>query len=306
MRVAFNCALLGATSVLLAGCVAGQEIGTKIGSWQPQGISTAPVKGEPLPNFVIGESFHFDDGRSETVVGVDGEVLTWRASGGVSRTTFRNPLLPYLQWWGGQYAGRLQQTDLKPTTLWPPSPGQYTRFYLVMTEAQLGKAEQRYTQDWECKVDGAGKTTVPAGTFDTQKVVCYRTYSGYLRQTRTFHYAPALGYYVARHDESVSNGTSGRKLTAHEFDTSVLPDAERKALVAQVQATLGKSPDGKPVAWQDSKKQINVQILPLSTDNKGPGGAKCRSYNGVFNLGGKTLVNHRRACLGKNGQWVQA
>ncbi|TAN47162.1 MAG: hypothetical protein EPN26_14275 [Rhodospirillales bacterium] len=303
MKAAFNRAVLLAGAAMLASCVTVPEVGGLKGPGTGPG---AAAPSEPLPHFVIGESFHFDDGRSETVVGVDGDLVTWRTSNGVTRTAYKNAMLPYLEWWDSSSSGKIQQTDLKPTTLWPPVPGLHTRFYLVMTEILPGKAEQRYTQDWECKVEGTGKTTVPAGTFDTRKVACYRTYYGYLRQTRIFNFAPALGYYVSRHDESVSSGTSARKLTAHEYDTKALSDAERNALVAQVQNALSKSPDGKPVTWQDSKKQIAVQIVPVSTDNSGPKGAKCRVYDGVFNVGGKTLTNRRKACQGKKGEWLQS
>lgn len=289
---------VGASTALLAGCVT-----LPPGQGGMQGQSAA--MGEPLPEFVIGEKFIFDDKRSETVIAIDGDVVTWQTSNGVTRSSYKNPMLPYLRWWGDGNVGRIEG-NVTPTTLWPIRQGLHVRYWTYVFESQPGRSEQRYTQDWECSVEAKAKTTVPAGTFDTRKVTCYRTYSGYLRQTRTFHYAPSLGYYVSRHDESISNGTSDRKLVAHEFDTSVLPDTDKKALVAQVQSALSRGETGKTASWQDSSKRVSVRIIPSEIEKQGPEGKTCRSYDGVFTVSGKTITNHRRACLGKNGVWLTA
>ena len=59
-----------------------------------------------------------------------------------------------------------------------------------------------FKRSWRCVVERTERLTVPAGTFDTYQISCFRYRPGTTawRQTRIYHYAPKIGHFVSRED----------------------------------------------------------------------------------------------------------
>ena len=185
-----------------------------------------------LPRYKVGDSFTYDDGRTETVIAVNGDTITWRNDKGVVRTGYRNFLIPYLAW---QNSTRRMhaKTDAAPDILWPLVVGNDDSFHVKRTvERNDGTSKNEYLQNWRCVVEGTQVVTVPAGTFDTYKISCFRTVSMdfYWRQTLTYYFAPEVGHYVLRKNVSKSRASRRRALVSHGIKTAALSDRDRTAV----------------------------------------------------------------------------
>jgi hypothetical protein len=64
-------------------------------SQQVAGPSLPPA---PLPNFAVGNTYSFDDGRIERVAGISVGLVRWRGTDGFVFTTTNNVVLPRVAW----------------------------------------------------------------------------------------------------------------------------------------------------------------------------------------------------------------
>ncbi len=186
----YACISVLLAAVLLAGCVVSRDFA--------QGPALDPA---PLPAYRPGDTFQFDNGRTETVESVDaakGEV-TWRNGDVVSRR-LASFVVPRLEWRSAAGGGRFVSTDAS-NALWPLGPESRQRFSgeLLRDDGEVGLGH-RERLDVECWVAATQTVTVPAGTFDTFRVTCLRRSTGSVRRSRkyTWFYAPEVGHYVAR------------------------------------------------------------------------------------------------------------
>ena len=168
----------------------------------PAGLSAAPVAVTlppgRLPVLESGATFVFRkrDGAEVTsrVVAVEGDDVTWQADNGWTWTgkAFFWPV----ERWQSDGAGGSQEISGDPAALFPLMVGERVayRYQGRSQDEQAGWSGQG-----RCEVAAAEQITVPAGTFDTYKVVCEQgeDLSDPYR-VRTWWYAPAIGHYVAQ------------------------------------------------------------------------------------------------------------
>jgi len=288
--------------LLLQGCAASSLMP---GSQPELAFSSGPaLPVAAMPEFSVGESFTYDDGSTETVIAVRGDKVTWRSGGGIVRARSKSFFLPVLSW---QNRVRRSQTVLTNDgkDMWPLHVGASVRLdERQVAEDNDGSNSREYKRSWECKVKGTEKVTVPAGSFNTYRIECYRyTFdSSYWRQTRVYNYAPDIGYYVVRDDTYVSRPSQRRELVSAGFDSQALPRAEQTSLIQFMNRTMNTSLDGKTLSWKSPGRDLQVQIKVLNTFAAKNGGA-CRNYLSRYLFSGKARTNQRTVCRRQDGSW---
>lgn len=146
------------------------------------------AEGTRLP--VSGDSFTFDnpDMSLKVVTVADGKVA-WESSNGETQISMANPVMPALEW-NSPTRGRGKRliTDIKGS-LFPLAKGNTLTF---KTTVNTDKPPYAWEFDWKCRTEGEEQTTVPAGSFDTWRIVCGRNGKDEL----VFFYAPSIGHYA--------------------------------------------------------------------------------------------------------------
>jgi hypothetical protein len=161
----------------------------------PAAATLAPARS---PVLQTGATFVFRqrDGEETTsrVVAVDGGDETWQSDNGWTWTgkEFFWPI----ESWQSEGGGGSQEISGDPAALFPLMVGEQVA-YRYQGGSQAVQAG--FSGQGRCEVAAAEQITVPAGTFDTYKVVCVQgeDLSAPYR-TRTWWYAPAIGHYVAQ------------------------------------------------------------------------------------------------------------
>ena len=192
------------------------------------GPKLAPAQ---LPRYAVGRSFTFDDGRRETVLKAKGERLTWRKNRFSTAVAYRNFLIPPLSWETRTRKSRSRITT-QPRMLWPLRVGNDQRFEITQViEAKGGarfkggKPRTEIKRSWRCVVERTERLAVPAGTFDTYRISCFRYRPGTTtwRQTRIYHYAPKIGHFVSREDVYAARPGRRIQLTKAGFISKAVP-----------------------------------------------------------------------------------
>jgi hypothetical protein len=262
----------------------------------------------PLPRYVAGESFTYDDGRRETVLRTKGKTVTWRLNRRTTATTYRNFVIPRLSWESRSRQGR-SQSSAKPGMLWPLRVGNDRRFNTtrIIQKKQSGKATgqnptNESKRDWRCAVERTETITVPAGTFDTFRIACFRTRPDTYnwRQTRIYHYAPKLGHFVSRQDIYAGREGSRIQLTAAGFDSRALPRVQQRSLIRARNRALNKKRDNQRTTWRQGRLTV---VLTPTRSYRNAKGQKCRAYTSTYQLGDRTRTNHRKVCRNAKGRW---
>lgn len=259
---------------------------------------------ENLPVYAVGMSFIFDDGRTDTVIEVDDETITWRDDRGIIRWIHRNFLLPDIAWQNRtRRSSSLTTADAK--ALWPLEVGTNTRFnFKQSVDANDGSTHNEYKQSWQCLVEGTLSLDVPAGTFNVFKVPCYRYLDGtsFWRQTRTFYYAPEINHYVKRTDIYASRPSRQRELVSFGFNSTALPANEQAILNNTVQDVLNNNADNVGTTWKRPDGTLSATLTPLRTF-QGTKDEQCREYQSVYQVQGRKRVNYRTVCRTETGIW---
>lgn len=259
---------------------------------------------ENLPDLAVGESFIFDDGRTDTVIEINGETLTWRDDRGIIRWIHRNFLLPDIGWQNRTRRSK-STTTADAKLLWPLQVGATGRFdYLQSVDANDGSTHNEYKQSWQCMVEGTQSLDVAAGTFNVFKIPCYRYLDGtsFWRQTRTFYYSPEVGYYVKRTDTYASRPSRQRELVSFGFNSTALPGNEQAILINTVQKVLNENADGAATAWNRPDGSLSATLTPLRSF-QGTNGESCREYQSTYDVKGRKRVNNRTVCKQGTGLW---
>jgi hypothetical protein len=293
--------LAGLGSLLfVGGC---QQMGGGIKQATP--FNTGPqMAAENLPDYAIGMSFIFDDGRTDTVIEVNDQTITWRDDRGIIRWIHRNFLLPDIGW-----QNRTRRSSSLTTAdagmLWPLEIGTNARFdFKQSVDANDGSTHHEYKQSWQCIVEGTLSLDVPAGTYNVFKIPCYRYLEGtsLWRQTRTFYYAPEINHYVKRTDTYASRPSRERQLVSFGFNSTALPANEQAILNNTVQKVLNENADGLGTTWKRPDGTLSATLTPLRSF-QGTGGEQCREYQSTYEFQGRKRVNYRTVCKQQSGLW---
>jgi hypothetical protein len=169
----------------------------------PAAAALAPGR---LPVLESGATFVFrkPDGAevSSRVLAVEGDDVTWQSDNGWTWTgkAFFWPV----ERWQSESAGGSQEISGDPRALFPLTVGERVayRYHGRRQDQQAGWSGQG-----RCEVAAAEQITVPAGTFDTYKVVCEQGEDlSKPYRIRTWWYAPAIGHYVATLHQTRTGG----------------------------------------------------------------------------------------------------
>ncbi len=287
--------------LFLGGCGAIKGIG--VSPNQPD-FSGPAIPLVQLPEYSVGESFIYDDGRTETVIETTNQTVTWRDDRGIIRTKYRNFLLPDISWQNNARRSR-SSTTADPGLLWPLAVGNDARFdYKQTVEDNDGSSRKDYSQSWQCQVEGTETIDAPIGTFQAFKIPCYRYTFGTsnFRQRRTFYYAPEIKSYIVRKDTYVNRPSRQRMLVSAEFNSTVLAQGEQQSLSKIAVDALNGNADGVAANWQSSDGKVTAIILPLRT-YQGATGNTCREYSSTYTIKGRKLVNFRNLCKQPDDIW---
>jgi len=154
-----------------------------------------PLKPAGKPRFSVGDSFVFKFGngvrQTEKVVAARGDRVRWALASGAKWTTSSNAMFNTSRWSGTKNFGKGRQRFVGwSRSLFPLRVGRSVRYRAVGGSSQDPK---KWTLKWTCTVPSEERVTVVAGSFDTYRVICHRP-----GQTRTYYYAPKVGFYVLR------------------------------------------------------------------------------------------------------------
>lgn len=260
-----------------------------------------------MPEYRVGDSFSYDNGRKETVVAVDGDLVSWQSDSGFSYTAFRNPIMPRLAWETRTRKSKLEDLTALPDDLWPLKVGNKAFFSYrnTVVEKESG-LEKDYALTFDCRVEGVEKVSVPAGTFDTYRISCHRNKrsTGRYFGVRNWYYAPAIGHYVLREDFYRSKYRPPRRVAL----TSLMPSLDgfsadgRRALESVLQNALETLASGTIEAWSSPDGAYGGTVMPLRTF-KTTRGLFCRDYLVTVTAADRTGRYQRTACRLKPGAW---
>jgi len=280
--------LIVAAGFALAGCAGQQAADAAIAA--------------PLPTYSTGDTYTFDDGRLERVVGTAAGSVQWRADGGFSFTTTDNVLLPRIAWKDSQARGE-RTMSVSRGALFPLVRGNNVAFRATRrtVEAPGGKATE-IAESWQCRVDGTARVGTPAGDFDTFRVDCtVSTVPASNVLTRTFYYAPTIGYYVRREDRTGSGNPRTITLTGYTTaEPSLTPQAARSRDAAR-RTALETLASGQAQTWQDSASGSSGTVSPISTE-RSPKYGWCRTYQETVEANAHRYRVERIACRA-GGTW---
>jgi hypothetical protein len=248
--------------LLLSGC----------GASKPE--SGGPFGTQAPGRYMVGDSFTFDNPvLTWTVVSVEGEKVFWRSDKGDEQVTGHDPLMPALQWKNpGRGGGRRTISDVKGALFPLTEPGNMTFTSRVenwtMKDGQA-TPPQKWEYNWSCKVSGEETVEVPAGKFDTYKVICGR----YKPTELEFFYSPEIGHYVVmRIDDPASESTITRNLLSYRRMALLGPDAEVILPPEPEMAPppMPKEPEPAPPPPAPSVKELEPPKKPTVGTGSGP------------------------------------
>ena len=145
---------------------------------QAIGGLTAPSL--PLPTYSVGDRFTFDNGQTDHVAAIAGDLIAWQRSNGYRWTASRNFVTPPHSWESRTRTGTLDSlsTAFGYGVLWPLRPGASVWLsFASRVRWKDGSDERTYSYRWNCNAKDQETVTVPAGTFEVVPISCYR-YAG--------------------------------------------------------------------------------------------------------------------------------
>jgi hypothetical protein len=232
------------------------------------------------PDYQLGDSFVYTDGRVETVVDVDGDNVRWQSSNGTTYTASRNFIVPWASWISAGQRGQTMLTR-KRGVLWPLEPGKETSFSArtVVQIRDRADSMSEFAEEWHCRVGETKKISVVAGTFDTLAVVCRRVARQSEPQlTRVWYYAPRIQHYVRLNDFSeVEEHDRHVELVAIQPGGRGWPPAARAGLGWALQHALETMSSAEQIEWSSSAVETRVTIRPRVPFERGDG-KTCRNF----------------------------
>lgn len=154
----------------------------------------------PRPTVRVGDTYVYGASSVRRVAAVTPTALTWSTTDGERFRSSRDFFAPLLEQTRAQQRHR-STLDGQPGALWPLSVGKQVSFEETRV-TWLATVDREITARlrWDCEVQDARLSSVPAGDFETFHVVCkaYRPGLFLPLQTVTWDYAPSLGHYVRR------------------------------------------------------------------------------------------------------------
>ncbi len=286
--------------------VLGACAGDVAGIFSPRTAAPAPALSQAsLPTYTAGDTFSYNDGRTERVVAVKDGGVSWATNGSLIFTTRANPILPRVTWENFARKSKLDDITGPPDALWPLKVGNRATFSYANTVIDKKSGESKsYGQVWRCKVPGTARVTVPAGTFDTFRIECVRNnlWNGWFYGRRIWNYAPTLGHYVLRRDIYSYRGAREIALMGAEPSLEKLAAVDRERMDRAVQNALETLASGTTLTWRGSDGANSGTVTPVRTF-KTSTGVYCRAYRRTMALAESAGATLATACRRPDGRW---
>lgn len=259
----------------------------------------------PLPSYIRGTEFVYQNGEIDRVESVKTGEVKWRRSNGEFAIADPNFLLPRKYWETPTRRGKAVVTG-GDQPVWPGKAKETKSYVTVKTvieradESSMKNAEE----SWSCTNEGVGRLTVQAGTFDTVRFVCTRTDGNAQKPARrVWHYAPDIRHFV-RLDEFTSDSPTARRreLVAVRPGALKWPPVARAALEQRLIATLDKTPVGGAANWRSSGIATDVTVK-VTAEFFDPMGRRCRRYIQTWSERSRERQYPGVACRDKGGGW---
>ncbi len=154
--------------------------------------SLEPMEKPAALPFVSGTEVHWLKEGKESIYyyeSVD-EMYTVRRDDGCSWTRMTYMFAPSLKWNNCEDSNGTQKITETKGSPWPLSDK--TEFQYTFTGKWSDGMGQPWRSTWKCKVDKQVRVKVPAGEYDTYKLVCEDEWN-----KRTYWISPELGHRVA-------------------------------------------------------------------------------------------------------------
>jgi 17 kDa outer membrane surface antigen len=297
-NVRFWCAVDGTRRRVAAASIAGLLFGCA------SQFGTSPeLPAAQLPTLTAGNSYSFDDGRTERIVEASSGLARWRGADDFTFTTTNNVLLPRTAWHDGQLHG-MRTMAVAPAALFPLSLGNSVSFAAQrrVTDSRTGAATE-LAEAWQCRVDDTERVAIQIGTFDTFRVVCSLNTGTEPQGTlRTFYYAPAIDYYVRRVDRVGADQVQTITLTQYWTPEPRLPTGAERMRMSTRQSALETHRSGETTAWRDEASGISGFVQPVGTERSARHGW-CRLYEESIEASQHRYHFERVACRTRNGAW---
>lgn len=253
-----------------------------------------PTAAIPLPSYGIGDTYGFDDGSVQTVVGTEGDDVYWRDDK-ASLVTTRDVLLPPLE---TRSPGGTIRRQLSTAGLFPLTPDKRVTF-TVMEEAPRGAQETG-----DCAVGGQVRAVTPVGSFETVRVTCaIRGAGGGTVVHRTYFYAPSIGYYVRRDEWTGDGPPHSIRLVRYVAGAPVLSDAALRQRTTAIQQALENDVSDLTMAWRDPSSEANGTIEPVLTEHS-PDSGWCREFREQIQVAQRHYDLLGTACRAQGGTWL--
>lgn len=249
------------------------------------------------PAYEPGDAYVYSDGHVETVQSTSDRRVEWRDAAGLHWSSERDFTLP---------TGRSDTASIVSSThafSWPLRVGATAAYATKPGDGVAGGAT------WQCAVETRESIAVPAGTFDSYRIVC-RLDGDPLKTTesRTWYYAPAVGHYVRYVDEAATplngvTGTRSRDLVSVSLGANGWPSEARTGLEWAVSHALEAEPEGHAVPWESSALAARFVIEPRGQVDVG-GSGQCRRFSETrISPDATKRVYPGIACRQSDGHW---
>jgi hypothetical protein len=140
-----------------------------------------------MPRYAIGDArTWYGDGIewTETVIAVEGDLVTWKASNGDVVKTSTNFVLPPVEYHQESYGSGGNEIVEADGEIFPLETGKWVNLHI--REDGDDEARTRF-----CRVGRWSEIEVAAGRFEVVEVSCQE-----LNRTKVWYYAPAIGTHV--------------------------------------------------------------------------------------------------------------
>jgi len=263
----------------------------------------------PLPRYLKGVSFLYSDGTLETAADASAERVTWTDSQGNTSSGTPDFVFGRSQWQRGSRRGTRRFFPKETGSLWPLQKGNTVQYTETGTWVDASGVEKSYRSRWVCSVMGTERVSVPAGRFDTWKIVCtrYTVARGGGRSTereqKIRYYAPEIGHYVLTTRQYYGKRDARRmELVAVLPPLDLLEPEARRYVETNFQEAMEHRPSGRSVSWFADNNSWGVVIIPRDTFRM-PDGTFYRRYTQKLFLPEGERTYYGMAYRNAQGRW---
>lgn len=256
------------------------------------------------PYYEVGDSYTYSNGRTETVIRIEGKLVYWAVSDGSHLTALSNFVLPPVRLENAGDSVEFSVTsDAK--TKWPPAMARQLSYHVETVGGEGGRLREAWSGEWRCAVGGQSALAVPAGLFDVISISCERSRgSGNTNRRIVWDYAPDVRHFVRRTESTGGTGTSDvLELVAVRPGKSGWSRSARSGFRWAIRKLLDRGAVGDSVDWRVGGVGVEFDIT-LTGDVEAAEGVSCRRYTMLRRKPAVPRLFPALACRnGADGQW---